>query len=140
MRALKSAKKAKVKRLVLTSSAVTMMGVVYDSKTNTGTVDTKDWTDPYSKNINTYIKAKTLGEKAAWEFYDNRADDFSMEMAVMCAGGIYGPSLTGNISGFSLKGVHQMLTGHFKMSMIPPAAIPMSDVRDVAKLHVLAMT
>ena len=33
-----------------------------------------------------------------------------------------------------------MLTGHFKMSMIPPAAIPMSDVRDVAKLHVLAMT
>jgi dihydroflavonol-4-reductase len=117
-----------------------MMGVVYDSKTNTGTVDTKDWTDPYSKNINTYIKAKTLGEKAAWEFYNNQSDDFSMEMAVMCAGGIYGPSLTGNISGFSLKGVHQMLTGHFKMSMIPPAAIPMSDVRDVAKLHVLAMT
>ena len=33
-----------------------------------------------------------------------------------------------------------MLTGHFKMSMIPPAAIPMSDVRDLAKLHVLAMT
>ena len=53
---------------------------------------------------------------------------------------MYGPSLTGNISGFSLKGVHQMLTGHFKISMIPPAGIPMSDVRDLAKLHVLAMT
>ena len=140
MRALKSAQKAKIKRFVLTSSAVTMMGVVYDSSQNTGTVDTKDWTDPDSKNINTYIKAKTLGEKAAWEFYGNQSDDSSMEMAVICAGGIYGPSLTGNISGFSLKGVHQMLTGHFKMSMIPPAAIPMSDVRDVAKLHVLAMT
>ena len=69
MRALKSAQKAKVKRLVLTSSAVTMMGVVYDSKANTGTVDTKDWTDPYSKNINTYIKAKTLGEKSSMEFH-----------------------------------------------------------------------
>ncbi len=140
MRALKSAQKAKVKRFVLTSSAVTMMGAVYDSDQDTGTVDTKDWTDPNSKNINTYIKAKTLSEKAAWDFFKDQADDSLMEMAVMCAGGIYGPSLTGNISGFSLKGIHQMLTGHFKMSMIPPAGLPMSDVRDLAKLHVLAMT
>ena len=140
MRALKSAQKAKVKRFVLTSSAVTMMGVVYDSDQDTGTVDTKDWTNPDSKNINTYIKAKTLMEKAAWNFFGSQPDDSFIEMAVMCAGGIYGPSLTGNTSGFSLKGVHQMLTGHFKMAMIPPAGIPMSDVRDLAKLHVLAMT
>ena len=33
-----------------------------------------------------------------------------------------------------------MLTGHFKTAMIPPAGIPMSDVRDLAKIHVLAMT
>ena len=33
-----------------------------------------------------------------------------------------------------------MLTGHFKMSMIPPIGIPISDVRDIAKIHVLAMT
>ena len=33
-----------------------------------------------------------------------------------------------------------MLTGHFKMSMIPPIGLPMSDVRDIAKIHVLAMT
>ncbi len=140
MRALKSAKKEKVKRFVLTSSAVTMMGVVYDSTESNGSVDTEDWTDPGSKNINTYIKAKTLSERAAWDFISSQSDDSFMEIAVMCAGGIYGPSLTGNISGFSLKGIHQMLTGHFKMSMIPPAGLPMSDVRDVAKLHVLAMT
>ena len=140
LRALKFAQKAKVKRLVLTSSAVTMMGVVYDSDQDIGNVDTKDWTDPDSKNINTYIKAKTLMEKAAWDFFDNQSDDSSIEMAVMCAGGIYGPSLTGNTSGFSMKGIYQMLTGHFKMAMIPPAGIPMSDVRDLAKLHVLAMT
>ena len=140
IRALKFAQKAKVQRVVLTSSAVTMMGVVYDSNHDTGIVDAKDWTDPNSKKINTYIKAKTIGEKAAWDFFENQSEDSSIELAVMCAGGIYGPSLTGNISGFSLKGIHRMLTGHFKMSMIPPAAIPMSDVRDLAKLHVLAMT
>ena len=42
MRALKSAKKEKVKRFVLTSSAVTMMGVVYDSTESNGSVDTED--------------------------------------------------------------------------------------------------
>ena len=140
LRALKYAQKEKIKRFVLTSSAVTMMGVVYDSESNIGIVDAKDWTDPYSKKINTYIKAKTLGEKAAWDFYEKQPDNSSMEMAVICPGGIYGPTLTGNISGFSLKGVHRMLTGHFKMSMIPPVGIPMSDVRDLAKIHVLAMT
>ncbi len=140
IRALKYAQKGKIKRFVLTSSAVTMMGVVYDSKSNTGIVDAKDWTDPYSKKINTYIKAKTLGEKAAWDFYEKQPYDSSMEMTVICPGGIYGPTLTGNISGFSLKGVHRMLTGHFKMTMIPPVGIPMSDVRDLAKIHVLAIT
>ena len=86
------------------------------------------------------MKSKTLAEKAAWDFIDNQTSDSSIEMAVICAGGIYGPSLTGNLSGFSLKGIHRMLTGHFKMAMIPPAGIPMSDVRDLAKIHVLAMT
>ena len=32
-----------------------------------------------------------------------------------------------------------MLTGHFKMAMIPPAGIPMSDVRDLAKIHLIAI-
>ena len=139
-RVLKYAQKAKIKRFVLTSSIVSLMGVVYDSESNTGMVDAKDWTDPYSKNINTYMKAKTLGEKEAWDFYEKQPDDSSMEMAVICPGGIFGPTLTGNIEGFSLKGVHRMLTGHFKMSMIPPVGLPMSDVRDLAKIHVLAMT
>ena len=140
IRVLKFSQKARVKRVVLTSSAVTMMGVIYDSNEDSGIVSSKDWTDPNSKKINTYIKAKTLGEKAAWNFIENQPDNSSIEMAVICAGGIYGPSLTGNLSGFSLKGIHRMLTGHFKMAMIPPAGIPMSDVRDLAKIHVLAMT
>ncbi len=140
IRALKSAQKAKVKRIVLTSSAVTMMGEIYDSSQDSGIVDAKNWTDPNSKNINTYIKSKTIAEQAAWDFFENQSENSSIEMAVICAGGTYGPTLTGNIKGQSLKGIHRMLTGHFKMSMIPPAGIPMSDVRDLAKIHVLAMT
>ena len=140
IRALNSAQKAKVKRIVLTSSTVTMMGEIYDSNKDTGIVDAKNWTDPNSKNINTYIKSKTLAEKAAWDFFENQSDNSSIEMAVVCPGGVFGPTLTGNINGQSLTIIHRMLTGHFKMSMIPPVGIPISDVRDIAKIHVLAMT
>ena len=140
IRALKFAQKAKVKRIVLTSSTVTMMGEIYDSNQDTGIVDAKSWTDPNSKNINTYIKSKTLAEKAAWDFFENQSENSLIEMAVVCAGGIFGPTLTGNINGQSLQIIHRMLTGHFKMSMIPPVGIPISDVRDIAKIHVLAMT
>ena len=117
-----------------------MMGEIYDSKQDTGIVDAKSWTDPNSKNINTYIKSKTLAEKAAWDFFENQSENYLIQMAVACAGGIFGPTLTGNINGQSLKIIHRMLTGHFKMSMIPPVGLPMSDVRDLAKIHVLAMT
>jgi len=140
LRVLKSAQKAKVKRVVLTSSVVSMMGKIYDSNEDTGTVDAKSWTDPNSKNINTYMKSKTLAEKAAWDFIDNQTGDSSIEMAVVCPGAVMGPTLTGNINGQSLEMMHRMLTGHFKMSMIPPIGLPMSDVRDIAKIHVLAMT
>ncbi len=49
IRVLKFSQKAGVKRVVLTSSAVTMMGVIYDSNEDSGIVFSKDWTDPNSK-------------------------------------------------------------------------------------------
>ena len=137
---LKFAEKANIKRVVLTSNIVSMMGVIYDSNQDTGTVDSSSWTDPNSLNINTYMKSKTLAEKAAWDFIEKFADQSSMEMAVVCPGGVFGPTLTGNINGQSLEMMHRMLTGHFKMSMIPPIGLPISDVRDISKIHVLAMT
>ena len=140
IRVLKAAQKAKVKRIILTSSVVSMMGKIYDSNEDSGIVNTESWTDANSKNINIYTKSKTLAEKGAWDFINNQSGDDKLELVVVCPGGVFGPSLTGNISGQSMEMMHRMLTGHFKMSMIPPMAIPMSDVRDIAKIHVLAMT
>ena len=101
-----------------------MMGEIYDSNQDNGIVNAKSWTNPNSKNINTYIKSKTLAEKAAWDFFENQSDNSSIEMTVVCPGGVFGPTLTGNINGQSLTIIHRMLTGHFKMSMIPPVGIP----------------
>jgi dihydroflavonol-4-reductase len=140
IRVLKAAQKAKVKRIVLTSSVVAMMGKIYDSNEDSGIVNADSWTDVYSKNINTYMKSKTLAEKGAWDFVNKQTNEDKLELVVVCPGGVMGPTLTENISGASLETMHRMLTGHFKMSMIPPIGLPMSDVRDIAKIHVLAMT
>ena len=51
IRALKFAQKAKVKRIVLTSSTVTMMGEIYDSNQDNGIVNAKSWTNPNSKRL-----------------------------------------------------------------------------------------
>jgi dihydroflavonol-4-reductase len=140
IRVLKAAQKAKIKRIVLTSSVVSMTGKIYDSNEDIGIVNAESWTDTNSKNINTYMKSKTLAEKGAWDFVNNQSDKESLELVVVCPGFVMGPTLTGNISGASLESIHRMLTGHFKMSMIPPIGLPMSDVRDIAKIHVLALT
>lgn len=63
LRVLKFAKKNGVKRVVLTSSTVAIMG-----GRKTGKITPEDWTDLNSKNLNTYFKSKTLAEQAAWNF------------------------------------------------------------------------
>lgn len=133
LRVLRAAKDAGVKRLVLTSSIVSMMGSM-----KVGTFGPSDWTDIDAPDINTYIKSKTLAEKAAWDFIENDNDNQPLEMTVIAPGGVFGPPLGDNIAGQSMAMVDQMLNG--KIPMVPNAAFPMVDVRDVAKLHVKALT
>ena len=60
-----------------------------------------------------------------------------MELSVVNPGPVFGPTLTGDLSGASMGMFKQMMSG--KMPMVPQAAINMSDVRDIAKIHVLAL-
>ena len=132
LRALKAAKKAGIKKVVLTSSTVAMAG---DKKKNRLTQDS--WTNPESDKITAYMKSKTLAEKAAWDFYKNQGTDNKMELTVVNPGPIYGPTLTGNLSGASMSMIKDIITG--KVPMLPNAHYVMSDVRDIAKIHVAAM-
>ena len=132
LRALRASKKAGVKRLVLTSSILSMMGSM-----KTGTFNPSDWTDVDAPDISTYTKSKTLAEKAAWDFIGEQTDNAPLELTVIAPGGVFGPPLGRNISGQSMSMLVQMLGG--KMPMVPKTAFPMVDVRDVAKLHVQAL-
>jgi dihydroflavonol-4-reductase len=133
MRALRAAKKAGVKRVVLTSSMVSMLG---DSAQSMD-VTPETWTNVDAKNTSAYSKSKTLAEKAAWDFIHAQTDPTPMELTVVNPGPVFGPSLSGDLSGTSMTMFKQMLTG--KMPMVPQAGINMSDVRDIAKIHVLAL-
>lgn len=133
LRALSAAKKAGVKRVVLTSSFLSMAGSM-----KTGTVKPSDWTDVNAKDVNTYTKSKTLAEKAAWDFVNGQTGDDKFEMVVINPGAVFGPPLGRDITGSSMSMMDQMLRG--KMPMVPASAMAMVDVRDVASLHVQAMT
>ena len=61
-----------------------------------------------------------------------------MELVVIAPGGVFGPPLGTNISCESLNVITKMLNG--KIPMVPNAAFPMVDVRDVAKLHLQALS
>jgi len=133
MRALKAAKKAGVKRVVLTSSMVSMLEGA-DKSIN---IDYNSWTNVKAKNVSAYAKSKTLAERSAWDFVKNQNKENPMELSVVNPGPVFGPSLSGNLEGASMGMFKNMILG--KVPMVPKSSINMSDVRDVAKIHVLAL-
>ncbi len=130
-RVLEAAMAAGVKRTVLTSSTVAI-----NSDRTGGTSGPQDWADP--DKIGTYAKSKVLAEKAAWDLVNAQTGPDQMELTVINPGGIMGPTLTGETTGASTSMIADMIGG--KMPMIPDISISMADVRDVAKMHVAAMT
>ena len=133
LRALNAAKKAGIKRVVLTSSVAAV-----NSHMMSGTSDHTTWTDINSKYVTPYQRSKTIAEKAAWDFYNNQDNSNKMELAVINPGGVMGPQLGNDLGGASTQIVSQLISGKFPM--IPALSFPFIDVRDVAILHLKAMT
>ncbi|MFZ4659534.1 MAG: NAD-dependent epimerase/dehydratase family protein [Caldilineaceae bacterium] len=127
-RVIAAAQKAGIKRLVLTSSTFAII-----AGKGTGKYGPGDWSDT-DADIGAYAKSKTLAERAAWE----AAKHGNMELTVINPGPVFGPSLGAKIDGQSVALMTNMIAG--KVPMIPNMAMGMVDVRDVAKLHVVAMT
>jgi len=132
LRALRASRDAGVKRVVLTSS---FAAVGYSPKTHDGDYTEDDWTDPATPGISAYVKSKTLAERAAWDFVNREGD--GLELAVVNPVGVFGPAWGPDLS-TSVELMRVMLTGG--VPVIPPISTSIVDVRDVASLHLLAMT
>ncbi|MEI7675998.1 MAG: NAD-dependent epimerase/dehydratase family protein, partial [Bacteroidales bacterium] len=133
LRALKAAKKAGVKRVVLTSSTVAMHG----GQHGLIKINQDSWTNLNEKSVTAYFKSKTLAEQTAWEFIKNQSGDTKLELVVVNPGPIYGPTLTGNLATEAMDFFKKLITG--QVPMLPHAYSVMSDVRDVAAVHVAAL-
>lgn len=117
-----------MRRVVLTSSTVAMV----TGKPN-GRYGPDAWSDPTAR-IGAYAKSKTLAERAAWDAVAGSG----IELTVINPGVVFGPPLGAQVDGQSIALMKDMIGG--KMPMIPDVAMGMVDVRDVARLHVAAMT
>jgi dihydroflavonol-4-reductase len=132
LRALRASRDAGVKRVVLTSS---FAAVGYSPKTHSGDYTEDDWTDPATPGISAYVKSKTLAERAAWDFVSREGN--GLELSVVNPVGVFGPAWGTDLS-TSVELMRIMLTGG--VPVIPPISTSIVDVRDVAALHLLAMT
>lgn len=132
IRILKAARDAGVKRVVITSS---FAAVGYSHTDTTVQITEKEWTNPNDKTLSAYLKSKTLAEKAAWDFMVAEGGD--MELTVINPMAIFGPSLNADLSsGFEL--LKKILDGSMKGT--PNIDLGIVDVRDLADLHLRAMT
>jgi nucleoside-diphosphate-sugar epimerase len=132
LRVLRASRDAGVKRVVLTSS---FAAIGYGHAPRTAPFDESSWTDLNSDGVAAYVKSKTLAERAAWEFVAGEGG--GLELAVVNPVAVFGPVLGPDYS-TSILLLRRMLDG--SMLACPRLYFGVVDVRDVADLHIRAMT
>ncbi len=130
LRVLRAALAAGAERVVVTSSVAAVSGGAKPGKP----LDEDDWTDPANTKLSPYVRSKTIAEQAAWDLV--REAGAEERLAVVNPGAIIGPLLSEDGS-FSLELVERLLKG---TPGIPRIGFSIVDVRDVADLHIRAMT
>ena len=132
LRVLRASRDAGVKRVVLTSS---FAAIGYGQTPQTAPFNETNWTDPTGNDVLPYVKSKTLAERAAWDFVANEGRN--LELAVVNPVGVFGPVLGPDYS-TSIYLVQRLMDG--AMPGCPRLYFGAVDVRDVADLHIRAMT
>lgn len=128
---LNASYEANVRRVVVTSSGLAVMGSDYQ---NGRTYSEKDWGDENTKAV--YCKSKILAEKAAWNFFtEKQKEQKKFELVVINPVLILGPILHDTM-GTSMNRFLSVLGN--KVEKIPNMYFPTCDVRDVAKAHIIA--
>ncbi|HLW75901.1 MAG TPA: aldehyde reductase [Bryobacteraceae bacterium] len=132
LRVLRASRDAKVKRVVMTSS---FAAIGYGQPPRSEPFTEKDWTDPNGSDVQPYVKSKTLAERAAWDFIAKEGG--ALELAVVNPVGVLGPVLGADFS-TSILLIQRLMDG--ALPGCPRLYFGLVDVRDVASLHLLAMT
>jgi len=128
---LVAARAAGIERVVITSSIATV-GYGQNHKRGTRTYTEDNWTDLDKMRWKwAYCIGKTRAERFAWTF----ADENGLKLTTVHPGMILGPPLDVD-AGVSIGLISGLLTGTPKA--FPDLGFALSDVRDVADMHIAA--
>ena len=130
LRVLRAARDAGIKRLVLTS-AFGAVGCGHAPMNRP--FNESDWSN-LQGDLAPYQRSKTLAELAAWDFIKNEGN--GLEMTAINPTAVLGPALGPDYS-HSIRMIKNMMDGQLGTPKINSGFV---DVRDVADLHVRAMT
>ncbi|KAK6204372.1 Coumarine and phenylpropanoid biosynthesis [Scheffersomyces amazonensis] len=125
-----------VKHVVITSSFAAIGFGFPDDRTTP--YSEKDWTVVENVQHSPYVVSKTLAEQSAWYFAKN--EDVKYGLSVINPALIIGPSLKGQVTdSTSLFRIKSLVDGSLKDG-VAPSSTHLVDVRDIAKLHIEALT
>lgn len=131
LRVLRAARDAGVRRVVLTSA----FGAICAGHASMDRpFDETDWSDLTASNVWLYQKSKTLSERAAWDFIAREGGD--LELSAVNPTAVLGPVLGADYS-HSIRLIKNLMEGQ---PGCPKINCGFVDVRDVADLHLRAMT
>lgn len=133
LRVLAAAQSAGVGRVVMTSSTA---AVAYGRGSSDTALTEADWSDESNRSdTSSYERSKTIAERAAWNWVAREGG--TLELATICPGAVLGPVLGPDRSA-SIDIVARLLDG--SLPGLARFGWPLVDVRDVADLHLRAMT
>jgi nucleoside-diphosphate-sugar epimerase len=131
LRVLRASREAGVKRVVLTSS---FAAIGYGHEPQTTPFNETNWTN-LKGDTAAYVKSKALAERAAWDFMAKEGG--GLELSVVNPVAVFGPVLGPDFSPSVLL-LRRLMDG--SVPGCPRLYFGVADVRDVADLHIRAMT
>jgi nucleoside-diphosphate-sugar epimerase len=131
LRVLRASRDTGVKRVVLTSS---FAAIGYGHEPQTTPFNEANWTN-IKVDTAAYVKSKALAERAAWDFIANEGG--GLELSVVNPVAVFGPVLGPDFSPSVLL-LRRLMDG--SVPACPRLYFGVVDVRDVADLHIRAMT
>ncbi|KAK6454038.1 cinnamyl-alcohol dehydrogenase [Scheffersomyces xylosifermentans] len=124
-----------VKQVVLTSSFVTI-GYGHGPE-RTEPFTEQDWSRLDGPGVNTYVKSKTLAERAAWDFVKENKPHF--HITVIAPSVVFGPLLPNSTASSTSIGLIDKIISGGSKDGAPVNSFVIVDVRDVAKIHIASI-
>lgn len=132
LRVLRHAAKHGVRRVVITSSSA---AISYGYGSRSAPFTETDWSEPSPHDTSAYERSKILAERSAWAWKQNHPD--GPELVAICPAAVIGPVMGKEFSP-SIQIIQKLIDG--SLPGLPRIGFPLVDVRDVADLHVRALT